>query len=181
MLLRKPSLHQNIKITHYLELAPSIVRRPKPHASTENTEEYGAESLDRYQPITVNCAVTQALGPCDRDFYERWKSVINNHFFEPDLSVAKLARLSYLSQRQLFNKVKGVTGRSPKTWLNEFRIRRAKKLLCTEAVSILKIAEDTGFSSASHFSKTFRKIVGMAPSTYRRNAVGNQTTFEAIQ
>ncbi len=181
MLSRKPSAHQSIKITHHLELPPSIVRHPKTYVSIANSEECGDEYLAGYQPVILNCDITHALRPCDRDFYQRWKSLINDHFHEPDLSVKKLAMLAYLSQRQLFNKVKNITGRSPKTWLNEFRIRRAKKLLRTEAISISQIAENTGFSSASNFSKTFRKIAGMPPSTYRKNAVENPNTIKVIQ
>lgn len=172
-LQRKLNLHRRTQITNYLESVSSTAWHTKAQVRNEDTEERAAGNLSAHQPILPSRTNSHILGPHDRAFYERWKSLIYDHFPEPDLSVAKLAKLSCLSQRQLFNKVKQITGLSPKNWLNEFRIKFAKNLLRTEAINISQIAEESGFSTASNFSKTFRKLAGMTPSAYRREVIKN--------
>jgi AraC family transcriptional regulator len=50
------------------------------------------------------------------------------------------------------------------------RVERAKRLLRNERLSALAIALTLGFADASHFSKVFRRIVGVTPSGFRADA-----------
>lgn len=69
--------------------------------------------------------------------------------------------LSYLFRKHL--------GVSFKKLLLELRIEQSKKLLATEPdMQITQISHETGFHDLSHFEKTFRKLVGVKPSQYRR-------------
>ncbi len=54
-------------------------------------------------------------------------------------------------------------------YLIRFRIARAKILLEETDELIYSIAEKVGFRDARHFSKTFKRIVGVTPVEYRRN------------
>ena len=45
---------------------------------------------------------------------------------------------------------------------------KAKRLLRQNKMSISRIAEETGYPSCAHFSKQFKKFVGMSPNEYRR-------------
>ena len=47
------------------------------------------------------------------------------------------------------------------------RLRRAMHLLASSNVPIAQIAEETGFKSASYFSKFFHERAGLSPSAYR--------------
>jgi hypothetical protein len=49
------------------------------------------------------------------------------------------------------------------------RAERAKPLLANPALSVTDIALDLGFRDNSSFSTTFRKLVGRAPTDYRRS------------
>lgn len=53
------------------------------------------------------------------------------------------------------------------TYLTEMRIKAAKDLLSNPTVSIKSIGENVGYKDSSHFTKTFRRIVGVSPSEYR--------------
>jgi AraC-like DNA-binding protein len=56
---------------------------------------------------------------------------------------------------------------SPKDYIINERIRRAKKRLIETDDSIAKIAERYSFDSPSHFTRTFKKVVGISPLEYR--------------
>ena len=48
------------------------------------------------------------------------------------------------------------------------RVERAKALLRDTADPIADVALSVGFSSQSHLSNWFRRLVGVTPGTYRR-------------
>jgi transcriptional regulator GlxA family with amidase domain len=74
-----------------------------------------------------------------------------------------------LSEPHLARIVRAATGRSVLQRLTELRVLRAKALLLESTLSISQIAGRVGFGSFSHFTKVFRKAVGVAPSDYRRS------------
>jgi AraC family transcriptional regulator len=87
----------------------------------------------------------------------------------PDhIALAELAALSGLSQWHFSRAFKASTGLAPYRWQLEARIRRAQALLVDTRASLEQIAEATGFADAVHFGKTFRKIVGATPATWRK-------------
>ena len=55
-------------------------------------------------------------------------------------------------------------------YLTELRIEEAKKLLLETDMTVGEIADETGFSDTSYFSKVFLKSVGISPSCYRRSS-----------
>lgn len=74
---------------------------------------------------------------------------------------------SYFSQ--LFKQQMAV---SPKEYLQQFRMDKAKSLLDDSALSVTDIATSVGYSDPFTFSKSFKKLVGQSPREYRnRRAV----------
>jgi len=70
------------------------------------------------------------------------------------------------SKSQLYRKMMLLTGRSPNTFIKDYRLNEAVKLLNKNAGNISEIAFETGFSSPSYFSKCFQKKYGHFPSGY---------------
>jgi signal transduction histidine kinase/CheY-like chemotaxis protein len=61
---------------------------------------------------------------------------------------------------------------TPVTYLRRYRIRRACELLETTDYSITQVAYEVGFTESAHFTRTFRRVVGMTPRAYRSNRQG---------
>jgi AraC family transcriptional regulator len=59
------------------------------------------------------------------------------------------------------------TGRSPHQYLVGRRLERAKTLLRQPRTTLVEISASTGFADQSHFTKVFRRCVGVTPSEYR--------------
>ncbi len=59
------------------------------------------------------------------------------------------------------------TGLSPHQYVLRARIDSAKLLLKDEALSIADVSRLTGFRTQEHFTKVFRKIVGVTPREFR--------------
>ncbi len=60
------------------------------------------------------------------------------------------------------------TGRSPRWYVLEQRLRSARDLLVESEWTVTEIAIETGFASSQHFSASFRKLFGETPTAYRR-------------
>ncbi len=59
------------------------------------------------------------------------------------------------------------TGRTIFQHLKQLRIEQAARLLARPRLKIHEIAAETGFSSHAHFSREFKKMVGISPDHYR--------------
>jgi AraC-like DNA-binding protein len=62
-----------------------------------------------------------------------------------------------------------ITGKTPNTFLKEYRLNEDLILLHKNTRNISEIAFETGFSSPSYFSKCFQKRYGHLPSGYLPN------------
>jgi len=58
---------------------------------------------------------------------------------------------------------------SPYQYMLKARIEKSKTLLVTENRNLAQIAFSLGFENHSHFSQTFRKIVGISPDAFRKS------------
>ncbi|QBG46857.1 AraC family transcriptional regulator [Verrucomicrobia bacterium S94] len=72
-----------------------------------------------------------------------------------------------LSKGAFIRLFKKETGLTPYAWLMDSRIAWACDLLTRNTIPIDLIAEYTGFNDRFHFSKAFKKRIGLAPAAYR--------------
>ena len=62
---------------------------------------------------------------------------------------------------------KRATGVTPHQYVMKARLDRARDLLGQSDLSIAQVAEMTGFTSQSHFTRAFRQYAGDTPSGWR--------------
>jgi AraC-like DNA-binding protein len=85
------------------------------------------------------------------------------------LTVDDLSKAMGRSRSQLYRTVTTLTGHSPNTFLNEYRLNEAFRLLGEQTKNISEVAFECGFSSVSYFSKCFQKKYGDLPSEVVRH------------
>ncbi len=79
-----------------------------------------------------------------------------------------LARACELSNRHFTRAFRQSTGMAAHQWLQYRRMEKAKQLLEKSSGSLSTIALDCGFADQSHFTRTFSRVVGVTPGTWRR-------------
>ncbi len=107
-----------------------------------------------------------ALTPLDEKFLNLLMDFTENSWINPDLRVDDFSQPLGCSKSQLYRKMILLFGTSPNTFIKEFRLNKALKLLTKHTVNISEIAYETGFGSPSYFSKCFQKRYGFIPSDY---------------
>lgn len=91
------------------------------------------------------------------------------------LTLSEVAAQFYLSPYYLSRLFRRVTGMSIVDYINGQRIEAAQHLLEDTDLSINAVAEQTGFSTAAHFRRVFRELLGVGPQQYRKDHRGSQT------
>ncbi len=78
------------------------------------------------------------------------------------------ANLLHISENYLNKCVKEATNKPPKQWINEISILHSQILLQDKTRDIAGIAFELGYSSASYFTRLFKKVTAYSPSDYRK-------------
>ena len=86
---------------------------------------------------------------------------------ERDILVSDLAELLGVSAGHLHRAFRQTMGITPLDYITDRRIRRAMTIIAQDNAPIAELALRVGFVSPSHFTRTFRRVTGMNPSTYR--------------
>jgi AraC-like DNA-binding protein len=115
--------------------------------------------------VTSRGAEAQRLR--DLALLRRVRDRIDREYAQP-LDVEALARGVNMSAGHLSREFKRAYGESPYAYLMTRRIERAMALLRRGDLSVTEICFAVGCSSLGTFSTRFTELVGMSPSSYRR-------------
>ncbi len=91
---------------------------------------------------------------------------IETHLADPALSNSLLAKQIGTSEVYMRKLFQAYSHTSPKQFILNIRIRKAKQLLTDTASTVTAISEACGFSSLYHFCRAFKEKTGTTPSRY---------------
>jgi transcriptional regulator GlxA family with amidase domain len=138
--------------------------------------DHGAEVANR---VARFCVVPPHRDGGQRQFIERAVPVVVEASTEgarawalehlgERLSLATLARRANMSVRTFTRRFREETAMSPNRWLLEQRVDLARRLLETTDLPVEVIATETGLGTGAGMRQHFQRVVGVAPSAYRR-------------
>lgn len=115
----------------------------------------------------TDAIANDVLSPQDNAFMTELYSLMENELSNPELDISHMTELLKISRTKFYYKVKGLTGENPSSFFKTYKLNRAAELIKEGKYSISEIADMTGFSTHSYFSKAFKKQFGIAPSEYK--------------
>ena len=129
-----------------------------------------AEVKDLYKSENANAFIEGknivSLTQADEKFMTLLMDYTDESWSDTNLKVDDFSKPVGSSKSQLYRKMILLTGESPNTFIKEYRLKEALKLLRKNAGNISEIAFETGFSSPSYFSKCFQEKFGLLPAIY---------------
>ncbi len=88
--------------------------------------------------------------------------------YQHNITIADLAQKAFMSEITLYRMFKKAFNISPVNYIISVRISRAQEMLINSTLNISEIAIKTGFSDSNYFSRTFKKVTGTSPRSYRK-------------
>jgi AraC-like DNA-binding protein len=87
-----------------------------------------------------------------------------------DWTVQSLASSAGMSRSAFAVRFNRLVGEPPLHYLTRWRMQKAQRLLRDGRATLSDVAASVGYDSEAAFSKAFKRAVGAAPGTYRRQA-----------
>jgi signal transduction histidine kinase/ligand-binding sensor domain-containing protein/DNA-binding response OmpR family regulator len=92
--------------------------------------------------------------------------IIEQKLSDSDLNVNALSVIAGISSKQIYRKIKQLTGMSPVEFIRSVRLKKAAMLLSQKKFTVAEVMYMVGFSNHSYFSKCFQAEFGKTPKQY---------------
>ena len=93
------------------------------------------------------------------------KYIHENYMF--DISMQDMARMMNYSEAYFCKLFKQCFHKNFISYLTEFRVAEAKKMLEEPTVNVKEIGKAVGYADSNYFAKVFKRITGQSPTEYR--------------
>jgi AraC family transcriptional regulator len=118
--------------------------------------------------LLAECSRSRARLP--RSSPPRWLGhvceLLRNRFAE-NLSLSEVAAAAGVSADHLARSFRAHNGCTPGEYVRRLRVEFACRQLTVSQLSLVEIALDAGFTDQSHFTKTFKRLMGVTPAAFR--------------
>ena len=114
----------------------------------------------------VGKALDTSVSVKDKKLLETVYQLFEENLSNTDVNAADFADRCNISRTKFFYKVKSLTGMTPAEFFRTYRLNRAVEFIKEDRYKMAGIAEMCGFSSPSHFAKSFKEQFGVLPSEY---------------
>lgn len=108
----------------------------------------------------------------EMQFLEKVQGFLEKNLLKDEYSVVMLNADMGMSRTAFYNKIKDITGESPQTYMEHFKMDKAKALLVTQRYNVTEVAAMLGFCDAKYFSRRFARYFDVPPSYYLRSITG---------
>ena len=105
-----------------------------------------------------------SLSDAEKEFLQKLHSYMDLALDDEKFGASQLARQMNMSYSSLYAKIKDLTGSTPASFINTYRMNKALEMLKTGRWNVGEVAYKVGSSSPNTFSREFKKQFGYPPS-----------------
>ena len=129
---------------------------------------------DRFRREVITQPADVTVTDSDELFLRQAMDIVEENMSNTEFSVDQLVKEMGVSRSKLYLKLKALTGQSSSEFVRTVRLKRAVQLLENSNYSVKEVMYMTGFSTASYFSKCFKRQFGIVPSEYVKQSKAQQ-------
>ena len=157
---KKDSIFEDtIKRANYL----AFIAKEKVNISHEVKELYESENQNNTIAYEINSLTAE-----EEEFVFQLMAYTENVWSNSNVTVSDFQKTLGYSKSKLYRTMMLNIGKSPNSFLKDYRLNEAIQLLDKQNSNISEIAYKTGFSSPAYFSKCFQEAYGILPSIYTK-------------
>lgn len=102
----------------------------------------------------------------DKELIDKVMKWLEENISDSDVTVDSLAVYVGMGRTSMYNKLKGLTGKSPVELIQDYRLEKATYYLKSGQMSVSETSYKVGFSDPGYFSRSFKKHFGISPADY---------------
>ncbi len=138
----------------------------------KNTIDSRRRLLKHYRHLIIENSDSDDDGLSEDElFTQKAYQLVLDNISNTNFSVSNLADLMMISERNLYRKIKKLTGITVNEFVREIRVNTAKKMMSYRKYNtVSEIAYAVGFKDPGYFSKVFEDYVGETPSNFMKNS-----------
>ena len=92
---------------------------------------------------------------------------LKKEYADSGISITSVASRFNISEAYLSKLFREITKITFASWLEDFRLDKAKQMLAEEHLTVVEIARQTGYNSVESFRRAFKRAMGVTPSDYQ--------------
>ncbi len=127
------------------------------------------ESSRRQKMLSVG---TEEVESPDDNFLKEMIRIISEHIDDSEFSASVLHEQSHWSEKQIYRKLKQLTGKTVSEFIRDVRMDKAAAYLIQGKLTIKEVMFKVGYTSQSYFTKCFKERFGILPSEYADSNTG---------
>ncbi len=104
----------------------------------------------------------------DEQLIKKVMQWLEDNVADSEVTVDSLAVHVGMGRTSMYNKIKGLTGKSPVELIQDFRMEKATYYLKSGQFSVSETSYKVGFSDPGYFSRSFKKHFGISPADYMK-------------
>lgn len=141
------------------------------------------KSSNEYLENQLRARMREELGDSedmnsDDRFLSDITSIIQDHLDDAELNVQRLSQLSNVSTKQLYRRVKQLTGMTTVAYIRDLRLKRAAILLADQKYTVSEVMYRVGFTCPSYFARCFFDTYGKSPSEFANSPTPQNTVLQ---
>lgn len=123
------------------------------------------DSLDGVLEMVCECEVEGQ--PEEDRIISRMKNMVHE-FYNQGITLDEIAAELQMTPEYLGTQFRKKTGMTYSTYLKQYRIEKAKKMLIGTELKTYEIAQKVGYTDPKYFSKVFKEVTGELPGDYKK-------------
>lgn len=123
--------------------------------------QFDYESSEKFSEDEIRVLSNQ-----DQEFISSLMDYMEIKWKDENLHVNDLAETLNCSKSKIYRKMMELTGKSPNSFIKDYRLDRSIDLIRIRHGNISEVAFESGFASPSYFTKCFQKRFGLNPTEY---------------
>ncbi|WP_353779659.1 helix-turn-helix domain-containing protein [Winogradskyella sp. 3972H.M.0a.05] len=101
-------------------------------------------------------------------------------YLNQNVKISDVSNMINIPSKYISESINRIKGQNFYDYINGYRIKHVTRLLEEdnyEKLTLLAIAQESGFKSGSTFNSSFKKELGMLPSKYRKETLHKRTAL----
>jgi AraC-like DNA-binding protein len=102
----------------------------------------------------------------DEILMEKVTKVIEENMEKEEFNIIMLTEIIAIDQKQLYRKIKQLTGMTPINYMRKLKMKKAAVLLTQDKFTVSEVMYLVGYTNASYFTKCFSEEFGVTPKQF---------------